>query len=155
MLKAYHYPHTFWLHCIYLFIWLHYVCASYTLQECTVSISLCTGTYSGMFVNILRDGASRIVSHKPVGEKEFHCMNQKHNHSYKLQVKSLHLQTQTPVVENCVASVWRSSWTAPVPHWPMPSQAGGLSVRALVQTDTGSRVLLRALEKLFCSRLER
>lgn len=66
-----------------------------------------------------------------------------------------HLWSQTPVVEKCVVSVWRSFWTVLTPDRPMPSQAGALSVFAGAQTDAGSRVLFRALEKLLCSRRER
>lgn len=133
-------------------VFVHMVaCALCTLQGCTIiSISSCPGTRRHGCDHRERQSLENCVSQVSLYETKNTIDN-----LHIWQAKSLHLWTQTPVVENCVTSVWRSSWTVLPPNWSMPSQAGGLFVVAAAQTDTGSLVLLRALEKLFWSRRER
>lgn len=83
------------------------------------------------------------------------CLSTRHKGFFTQSIVSIDVHSQTPVVETCVTSVWRSSWTALPPFWSMSSHADGLSFAEGAQTDAGSRVLLRALEKLFWSKRER
>ena len=74
----------------------------------------------------------------------------------QVEVENLHLYTQSSVVENCVTPSDRGSYCAvSLPESSMPSQAGALCAAADAQTDAGSFALLRALEKLLCSKRER
>lgn len=84
ILKAYHYSHTFWPHCMYLFMWLDYACASYTLQECTytvcVSISLCAGTLRHVCDHLERQYFKNCVSQ--TCWDSFTVWNHKHSRSF-------------------------------------------------------------------------
>lgn len=66
-----------------------------------------------------------------------------------------HLWTQTPVVDTCVTLVWNSFWTTLPSDRSSLSQVGASCGSAGAQTYAGSLALLRALEKLLCSELER
>lgn len=68
-------------------------------------------------------------------------------------------EDQNSVEETWVTSVWRSGWPGPPAADPSirtgPSHTGFFTDSARVQSDMGSRVVLRALEKLLRSRRER